>query len=388
MNSSYKKRLTGRVSQLMAVLGLLLASLLLAPATGQVQEAQAQVATVPIFRIVEVVANQSVTIETRNFPPNQNFTVRMGPMGAQAIGGAVVGSTDSGAGGTFRATFNIPASLHGHDQIAMRMDSPQGFFSFNWFYNRTWSEGDPVGIGAVQPAQPAQPAQPVAPLPPDQAPIFRVVDVVANQSVTIETRNFPPNQVFTVRMGPFGTQGIGGAVVGTTDSGAGGTFRATYVIPANLHTSQLIAMRMDSPQGWFSFNWFYNRTWTAGDPVGIGAVQPGEPAAPVQPQPVAPLPPGQAPMITFVEVVANQSVTIETRNFPPNQTFTARMGPFGTQAVGGAVVGTTHSGEGGVFRATYEIPAHLHNSQRIAIRLDSPEGWFSYNWFFNTTWRQ
>jgi hypothetical protein len=388
MNAHNKGGPAGRIGQFMAVLSLLAVFLLLTPGPGQVQEAQAQVTTVPIFRIVDVAADQNVTVETRNFPPNQTFTVRMGLMGTRGIGGTIVGTTDSRAGGTFRATFTIPQNLHGQDQIAIRMDSPQGTFSFNWFYNRTWAEGDPAGIGAVQPTQPVQPAQPVVPLPPDQAPIFRIVDVVADQSVTIETRNFPPNQTFTVSMGPFGTRGIGGTIVGSTDSGAGGSFRATYNIPANLHTSQLIAMRMDSPRGDFSFNWFYNRTWTAGDPVGIGAVQPQEPAPAAQPQPVVPLPPGQVPLITFVEVVANQSVTIETSNFPPNRTFTARLGPFGTQAIGGTVVGTTHSGEGGVFRATYEIPSHLHGSQRIAIRLDSVDGWFSYNWFFNTTWRR
>jgi hypothetical protein len=375
MNTDIFKKFAGRAGQFGAVFSLLIASLVFAPGPGQAQEAQ--ISTVPIFRIVEVVADESVTIETRNFPANQAFTVRMGLMGTRAVGGTVVDTTDSGAGGTFRATYDIPQNLHGQDQIAIRMDSPLGFFSFNWFYNRTWTEGDPVGIGAVQPTEPVAPVAPVTPLPPDQAPIIRIVEVVANDSVTIETRNFPPNQAFTVRMGAFGTHAVGGTVVTTTDSGAGGTFRATYDIPANLHGSQRIAIRMDSPQGFFSFNWFVNTTWTEGDPVGIGGAEP-----------VTPLPPGQAPMIRFVEVVANQSVTIETSNFPANQTFTVRMGPFGTRAIGGTVVGTTHSGDGGTFRATYEIPAHLRNSNQIAIRMDSPQGWFSFNWFFNTTWRQ
>jgi hypothetical protein len=379
MNTDIAKRFAGRAGPFAAVFSLLLASLVFAPGAGQAQEAQ--ISTVPIFRIVDVVADESVTIETRNFPANQTFTVRMGLMGTQAIGGTVVDATDSGAGGTFQATYNIPQNLHGQDGIAMRLDSPLGFFSFNWFYNRTWTEGDPVGIGAVQPAEPAAPVAPVAPLPPDQAPLFDIVEVVANDSVTIETRNFPPNQTFTVRMGLSGTRGIGGTVVDTTHSGAGGTFRATYDIPQNLHGQDGIAIRLDSPQGFFSFNWFVNTTWTEGDPVGIGGAV--EPVTPVQP-----LAPDQAPVIGFVEVVANQSVTIETSNFPPNQTFTVRMGPFGARAVGGTVVGATHSGEGGTFRATYDIPAHLQGSQRIAMRMDSPEGWFSFNWFFNTTWRR
>jgi hypothetical protein len=411
-----RKTTLSRLTPMLAIFSLLLA-FAFAPSTALAQEdqqpaqQQQELANVPMFWIVEVVQNQSVTIQTANFPANQNFTVRMGEMGRLGIGGAEVATTHSGDGGVFRQTFTIPEHLHTNERIAIRMDGDLGAFAFNWFYNRDWREGDPTGIGAVQPGTTVvqqEVIDPVAIGPDDQPadveaartiPRFWIVQVVQNESVTIETANIPANQNFTVRMGAMGTMGAGGAEVATIHSGEGGVFRETFSIPENLHTNERIAIRMDSPQGAFAFNWFYNRNWSEGDPVGIGAVPPRafvtddlvlDPAT--DPAAVGPAPtpaeeeevadPG-APSITIVEVARNQSVTIETANFPPNQQFTVRMGEIGTEGVGGIVVDTTDSGEGGVFRETYEIPEELHDHERIAIRLESPQGFFAFNWFSN-----
>jgi hypothetical protein len=79
--------------------------------------------------------------------------------------------------------------------------------------------------------------------------------------VTIKTKNLPPNDKFKVTMGKFGTLGIGGTVVATTDSGAGGSITITYDIPAGLKGLSKIAIRMQSPtSGYFAYNWFYNNT--------------------------------------------------------------------------------------------------------------------------------
>ena len=60
------------------------------------------------------------------------------------------------------------------------------------------------------------------------------------------------------------------------------------------------------------------------------------------------------------------------------------MGPFGTQGIGGPVVGTLNSGVGGQLTATFTIPAQLAGSSRIAIRTQA-DPFFAYNWFYNTT---
>lgn len=91
---------------------------------------------VPTFTIVSVLRDQSVTISAINFPPNRSFDVLMGPMGTKGIDGTKVGAQNSGSG-AFTATYNVPASLRGSSQIAIRLENTSGYFSYNWFYNST-----------------------------------------------------------------------------------------------------------------------------------------------------------------------------------------------------------------------------------------------------------
>lgn len=220
------------------------------------------VSYVPTFTILNVAPGESVTIRTYNFPPAQAFTVRMGPYGTYGINGEIVGTTDSGAGGSFDATYSIPAGLKTADAIAIRMDSAQGYYSYNWFTNM----GTTAAPAVPPPAAAATPVPGVTAVPPANPPVnytgypyFYIDSVVSNNSVTITGYNFPPNQSFVVTMGPYGGFGIGGTVVGTTDSQAGGTFTATYQIPANLAGSYQIAIRLESPYN-YAYNWFYNVT--------------------------------------------------------------------------------------------------------------------------------
>lgn len=95
-------------------------------------------AEIPTFVISSVVRDQSVTIKTNNFPANDTFVVRMGEMGTRGVNGIKVDQISSGSGDELTLTFNIPASLQGSRQIAIRLESPgSGYYSFNWFYNRT-----------------------------------------------------------------------------------------------------------------------------------------------------------------------------------------------------------------------------------------------------------
>jgi hypothetical protein len=270
----------GRAFQLLLVVVLLGA--LMSPAA---QTAQAY--AIPTFSIVKVVEDASVTIRTSNFPANQLFTVRMGAYGTLAVGGKVVATTNSGAGGTFEETYTIPDSLKGSYRIAIRMDSPSGYYSYNWFVNDS-SAAPSSGYTGI--------------------PTFSIVSVDQDSKVTIKTNNFPANQSFTVRMGAYGTLAVGGVVVATTNSGAGGTFQESYNIPDSLKGSQKIAIRMDSPAGYYSYNWFWNDT-SADD--GNGSTDPGYKGIPT---------------FSITAVVRDETVTIRTTNFPKNQEFTVRMG--------------------------------------------------------------
>ncbi len=314
----------------------------------------------PTFDISEVKKDQSVTIQIKNLPPNQTFTVRMNKIGTKGVGGEVAGSFNSESGGSKKLTFDIPASLKGLKLIAIRIESPQGYFAYNWFTN------DPSGVDTGTPSKPYT-----------GIPTVDIVSVVKDDEVKVKTNNFPAGKTFTVRMGEYGTKGVNGTVVGTLESGSGGSLEATFDIPAGLKGKDRIAIRLEASGGYYAYNWFYNST-------GSGATPPPGTTPTTTPTPA----PGYSGIPTFSikAVVRDDQVTISAKNFPPNQTFTVRMGAYGTKGVGGEVVGTKESGTGGSFEATYDIPESLKGSQRIAIRMESAQGYYAFNWFWNNTY--
>lgn len=319
---------------------------------------------IPTFTVQSVVTDQTVTIVTQNFPAGQDFVVTMGPMGTLGINGYLVGTTNSGAGGSFTATYTIPAQLKGSYQISIRLQSAQGYYSYNWFYNNTTGTssgytGTPGYVGI---------------------PTFKISSVKADESVTIVTNNFPAGQTFTVTMGAMGTQGINGEVVGKLDSGNGGVLTATFPIPAKFKGAYQIAIRAQTAHAYpyYAYNWFYNNTTTA--PAPAPAPSPAPPTTPTTSY-------TGIPTIHICTVERDKSVTFRTTNFPANQTFTVRMGPMWTAGIGGTVVGTFDSGAGGSFDKTFAIPANLAGSYRISIRMDTAHAYpyYSYNWFYNNT---
>jgi hypothetical protein len=170
-------------------------------------------------------------------------------------------------------------------------------------------------------------------------------------------------------MGVIGTQGIGGKVVDTINSGQGGTFTANFRIPEELRDDARIAIRLESTtgSGYFAYNWFFN------DTTGTG----GQPPAPIH---------KGIPTFNITGVVRNQTVTILTNNFPANMDFVVRMDVRGNRALGGIVVTTFNSGSGGAFSKTFEIPAALQGVPQIAVRTDSTTTLHhSFNWFYNNS---
>ena len=324
----------------------------------------------PYLNILEVVKDKTVSIQVFNFPANDTFRVTIGAYGTKGIDGVVVGSTDSGSGGSFKATYTIPSTLAGSERIAIRLQSPtSGYFAYNWFWNNPTASPTTTAIpGYIG------------------FPTFSIESVIVDQSVTILTHNLPPNDTFTVTMGKFGTVGIGGVVAGSTNSGEGGSLTVTYNIPKEMTGLSQIAIRLQSPTtGYFAYNWFFNNTATA-----TPTSQPTPNSTPTpQPTPTStPAPPGYSgfPTFSITAVVKDSTVTIKGVNFPANDTFTVLMGAYGTRGIDGINVGSTNSGAGGSLSATYNIPASLAGATQIAIRLQSPtSGYFAYNWFWNNT---
>jgi hypothetical protein len=309
--------------------------------------------TIPTFSIVSVVTDSTVTIKTYNFPKNLDFKVTMGKYGTRGVGGTVVKTTNSGEGGSLSLTYDIPSGLKGLDRIAIRLDSGIGFYAYNWFWNNTSTTTSTsttvTGYTGI--------------------PTFSIVSVEADSKVTIKTNNFPKNLDFKVTMGKYGTKGIGGTVVTTTNSGSGGTTTLTYDIPAGLKGLDRIAIRLDSGIGFYAYNWFWNNTTSTSSTSSTTTTTVSGYTG--------------IPTFSIVSVVEDSKVTIKTNNFPKDLDFKVTMGLYGTKGVGGTLVTTTNSGDGGVKSLTYDIPGGLKGLDRIAIRLDSGIGFYAYNWFWN-----
>jgi LysM repeat protein len=195
---------------------------------------------------------------------------------------------------------------------------------------------------------------------------YNVIGVKQGVSVTIRTYNFPDNVKFDVAIGRLNAGVYEWKKVAELDSDRGGTFKEVITIPAEFASTSSLVMRLtQAKKGFYLDRWFYNI------PAGSGTG-------------------GYSwwgiPTIWVKKVVKDTSVTIVTNNFPPNVQFDVLMGAYGTKAIGGYAVANFNSGAGGVMELTFNIPAQLAGSYRIAIRTQNlATGFYSYNWFYNNT---
>lgn len=203
---------------------------------------------IPTFSIVSVEEDDKVTIKTNNFPKDVDFNVLMGKYGTKGIGGILVTTTDSGDGGSLTLTYDVPEGLKGLDRIAIRLEATSGgYYAFNWFWNN-----DSAAIVTPAPVIPGY----------SGIPTFFITAVVSDDTVTIKTNNFPKDVEFQVLMGKYGTKGINGILVTTTDSGDGGTLTLTYDVPEGLKGLDRIAIRLQATSGgYYAYNWFWNNTY-------------------------------------------------------------------------------------------------------------------------------
>lgn len=200
---------------------------------------------------------------------------------------------------------------------------------------------------------------------------IEIVSVKADESVTIRGKDFPADRTWTVRMDKAGNMGIDGIVVAESKIEKGGSFEATYRIPAELKGAKTIAIRMESTTGgWWVTNWFNNRT-SASQPTATPTSQPGVPVS------------GSKPSIRFVGIKANDSVVVEASNFPLNTRIKVRVGPFETFFRDFVVMDYVNSGANKTFQFTIKLPEVVKGKNMITVRLDADGGNYAYNAFKN-----
>ncbi len=206
-------------------------------------------AATPLIDIVRVVPDESVTIRANDFPANVNFTIRMDVSGNRAEDGLAVASLNSGRGGAFEATINIPAQLKGIATIAIRLESKEGWFAYNWFTNK-------VG-GAMPTPQPTQPSQPVPVTGPK--PYLSILAVRSNELVEVEARNMPAHTDLSVRVGPFTSFYRDYVYAPTVRTDANGYARWTIALPSVVQNVERVTVRIDGGKR-YAFNAFKNVT--------------------------------------------------------------------------------------------------------------------------------
>ena len=91
------------------------------------------------------------------------------------------------------------------------------------------------------------------------------------------------------------------------------------------------------------------------------------------------------PSISIVAVDKNRMVTIQTQDFPANQTFRIRVGPFVDFFRKYVEVGTISSGSGGSFKFNVTLPEAVRDVDRVTVRLDSSAGVYAFNVFTNSS---
>ena len=314
---------------------------------------QVQALTIPTFEIQGVTANDKVTIVTANFPAGYNFEVRMGLFGTKGVDGVLIGTVNSGSGGSLKWTFPIPAALQSESTIAIRLQSTLGgYYSYNWFTNAdsgTHTGGVPIDETTAGPS-------------------ITVTAVNPGEYAVIIANNLPADESFKVRMGVYGTQGIDGELIATVEPNAEGFLKQTYPIPFDLQDDAKIAVRFESEDSSLAlYTWFDNVAGVSGGMGGPVTAYYG------------------IPTISILEVNEDEDVTIKTNNYPADQDFQVLMGKIGTRGVGGILVTTINSGDGGSFEATFDIPEELQGDAQIAIRLQTADNTFySYDWFYNS----
>jgi hypothetical protein len=110
---------------------------------GKQSETNGGYITFPVVR-----QDNMVTVKATYFPANEDFTIRVGPFYNFWKKVAVVGTVNSGSGGTFTFNVDIPDDSKGSEWISVRLDGSKGTVVYNAFKN--------VNTGTSVPTTPPQ----------------------------------------------------------------------------------------------------------------------------------------------------------------------------------------------------------------------------------------
>jgi hypothetical protein len=223
----------------------------------------------PIFAVKSVEQGKTVTVITDNFPPGLDFVAMIGKLGKNGEDGTAVGQFNSGEGGAFEATFDIPAAFKDYKDLSIRLVAPKRYYAYNWFDNSgaavtsvpvTSAEvtATPVPSTAAE-ATPAPTADANAFVPKAGGPRIEILSVIAGKTIKVKVSNLHPNLEYIFTMGPFGEAETKGKEAGKFTSDNTGASELSLTIPPGIEDLNLISIIMESTKG-YAFNFFYNIT--------------------------------------------------------------------------------------------------------------------------------
>ncbi|MDH5607048.1 MAG: hypothetical protein OEY93_09180 [Anaerolineae bacterium] len=325
----------------------------------------------PDFWVQDVIYPKFVTLRFRHYDGKSNYKVFIGENNPN-FRNYYLGMIDNNQPNEFTVQYSIPESLWDEPLLMIKVVDTQldhsGSVAFtnqtNWNNATPWGYYTTTIVNMIAKNKAAW---------NQGTPYTNVINVVKDGEVTLQVFNMPPDKDLTVTMGPQGSKGINGIVIGNQTTGEGGNFVVTYAIPAQLYGSNFIAIRLQSTtSSHFAYDLFQNED---GYSSAAGAVAFNGNWV---------LPAGTYPSTIINSVDPTVSVTVSGFNFTKNDFYTVKMGPLGSQGVGGFVVGTQYIDGTGTFTATYTIPAALVGLSEIAIRFESQNSvYYAYDWFWN-----
>lgn len=116
----------------------------------------------------------------------------------------------------------------------------------------------PTATAVILPT--AIPATPTATATELPKAMITVIGMEKNTAVTVQADLFPANQIFRIRVGPYDTFFKDFVEVGTINSGNGGSFKFTILLPEKVKDVERITIRLDSTSGVYAYNYFKNVT--------------------------------------------------------------------------------------------------------------------------------
>ena len=345
-------------------------------APAQAEESSVKIPNGPKFWISNVERGESVTVGFTDYPKGKTYQVLIGLPGNDFGKGYIVGHLNDAKAPNFNKTFDIPKEVRHKTHLAIYIvdwsDKSHGYdiFTNDTGYNhKTEMSFTPVYRSSAQSAG-------------------KSVGIFNGPTVWIGAKGYPntfdvafddfylPGN-YTIFIGP-NIPGQPSIIAGYATELNGPRFTKTLDIPAELkgydELKVAVVNAFNGHSGSMAF--IFADGYPYVDPEGNFSTVHGTDSSGYSST--------ATPFTNILNVVPDGEVTLQVFNFPANKDFIVTMGPLGTRGIGGYVIGTQNSGDGGSFIVTYPIPSQLAGSDYISIRMESTtSSHFVYDYFQN-----